>query len=375
MKKKVIIFSHYVDNDNNYLQYTHSQAKQFNKMGYDVIVFAPKGIKSLKDLFSRVKVSIIDEIKVINSKRIPFGSFLINSKLNINGLFYYLSIRKKVRNILNNGDVLFLNAHNFHCEGYAAYLFKKKYNNIKVTITFHGSDLESELSNKNSIDRLVKVSKVIDYYVCVSDKLTNKLKNINISNVKTIYNGFENYELPEVQKEKIFITVADLIKLKNIDILIDAFSIIFKKYDDYKLKIVGDGPLKSELLTKVKKYNLEDKIYFTGMIPNKQVFNELNKAFCFILTSSPEGFGIVYLEAMNCKCITIGTKGEGIDGFIKNGQNGFLVNINANEIANLVLGILNNKYDLNTVINNGYISAKQLTWERNVKEYVELVKY
>ena len=36
--------------------------------------------------------------------------------------------------------------------------------------------------------------------------------------------------------------------------------------------------------------------------------------------------GIVYLEAMNSGCITIGTFGEGVTDIIENGVNGFLAN-------------------------------------------------
>ena len=45
----------------------------------------------------------------------------------------------------------------------------------------------------------------------------------------------------------------------------------------------------------------------------------------FILPSEKETFGMVYLEAMGCGCITVGTKNDGIDGIIKNNENGFLI--------------------------------------------------
>lgn len=43
------------------------------------------------------------------------------------------------------------------------------------------------------------------------------------------------------------------------------------------------------------------------------------------MPSVREGFGMVYLEAMSCGCITIGTEGEGIADFIISGKNGILV--------------------------------------------------
>ena len=43
----------------------------------------------------------------------------------------------------------------------------------------------------------------------------------------------------------------------------------------------------------------------------------------FAMVSSPETFGLVYIEAMAKGCVTIGSKGEGIDGVIVNNENGF----------------------------------------------------
>ena len=45
---------------------------------------------------------------------------------------------------------------------------------------------------------------------------------------------------------------------------------------------------------------------------------------CFVMVSSREAFGLVYVEAMAKGLIVIGTKGQGIDGVVKDGENGFL---------------------------------------------------
>ena len=77
---------------------------------------------------------------------------------------------------------------------------------------------------------------------------------------------------------------------------------------------------------------------------------------------------------MNNKCITIGTIGEGIDGFIKNKENGFLVNIDEDEIANLIIDIFNNKYDTNSIREKAYLATKKLTWDNNASKYLKLLE-
>ena len=108
-------------------------------------------------------------------------------------------------------------------------------------------------------------------------------------------------------------------------------------------------------------------------MPNKEVYKYLEENLIFLLPSSPEGFGIVYAEAMYNGCITIGTKNEGIDGFIKNGENGFLVNIDEKEITELILKILNNPTKYSNIQNNAISSIQKLTWENNVNQYLELL--
>ena len=72
------------------------------------------------------------------------------------------------------------------------------------------------------------------------------------------------------------------------------------------------------------KYSLYDHVHFWGRIPREQVIRIMNETDCFIMVSKFETFGLVYLEAMAKGCITIASKNEGMDGIIRNGENGFL---------------------------------------------------
>lgn len=116
-----------------------------------------------------------------------------------------------------------------------------------------------------------------------------------------------------------YIYVGSLIKRKHLDAVIQAF----KNVSDYNdsLIIIGGGPEEDYL----KRLAGNDKrIHFKGRIPRDDVFNEMKASNVFTLISDSETYGMVYIEAMLQGCLTIASKGEGFDGIIKDGVNGFL---------------------------------------------------
>lgn len=371
-KKTIIILSLYLKNNYcKYLTFVHSHAKEYLKKGYNVIVMAPQSVLPIIHIFKKNKEIEIDGIKIIVNNRLSISGLLPNCHININGIFYYLSVRKTIKKIMKHNNVIMFDAHTFHCEGYTAYLLKKKYPNVKTTITFHGSDLEAAMKSKVEKKRIVKVSKYIDSFICVSDKLTNKVKSLNIKNVKTVYNGINAFSLNNIKKENTIISVGNLVESKRMGLIIDAFSIFNKSHKDYQLKIIGSGYLENDLKKKIKMYDLEDKVFLLGQVSNETVYNELEKSKCFVLPSTPEGFGIVYAEAMYCGCVTVGTKGEGIDGFIMNGKNGFLIDSNVKSIVDILEYVTNS--DCKKIIANAKRDAQELTWKKNVEEYLEII--
>lgn len=368
--KTVIVLSVFCDNKNKYEDYTHNHAKEYIKKGYKVHVFAPFSILSKKRIFKNNKVLEIDGITVHLKRRLSLSNFFQKFSLDLNDWLYYQSIKKEIRKIIKTEDVVLIDANSGKAKSYAAYKIKKTYPKIKTVLTFHGGELAQSLTFKNGRRRIKKYGETVDWCVCVSKKLANQISNLGLKNVKVIYNGINMPKIKRETKEKIIISVGNLIKSKNFSLLIDSFSLFSKNNPQYRLKIIGDGYLKESLIKQVKELGLEDKIEFLGQVPNEIVYKELSKAKVFILASRPEGFGIVYAEAMYCGCITIGTKNEGIDGFIKNKINGFLINPAKEEIKTILEYAVSNNCD--TIVKQGTQDVKNLTWERNCQEYINL---
>ena len=91
-------------------------------------------------------------------------------------------------------------------------------------------------------------------------------------------------------------------KQKNHDFIIELFKNISDMNNCYKLMIIGDGENKNNIMNKVTALKLNDKVIFTGIVPN---INDFYNAFdIFILPSLWEGLPVAGIEAqasgLNC---------------------------------------------------------------------------
>lgn len=169
------------------------------------------------------------------------------------------------------------------------------------------------------------------------------------------------------------ISVAHLIDRKKIDLVIKALKISGIK--DYTYEIVGDGPSKDKCIALTRELGLEDNCVFSGECERDEVFRKLRDADCFILLSINETFGMVYIEAMSQGCITIGTRGEGIDGVIIDGVNGYLVNGNDVDALAELLRSLDKKdpCELRGISMAAYATVKEMTHRKLAEQFLATV--
>lgn len=380
--KTIIILSSVNFDDSPYCRYVHEHAKALIKEGYNVIVFAILSWvpfasiirKERKGQYKEKKgTKKIDGVTVIYKKRVSFSNLFFDSKINWNGISYYLSIKRKLKKILCEEDVFFIDAHTFKVEGYVASILHKTLK-IPAIVTCHGTSFRRTADCINAKYIISKIMNNLNYAVCVSESIEKKFKHFGILNTKVIYNGINFYPI-EIEKDNRdidIITVGNFIKQKNIDIVINVARKMVNLISDFKVVIVGQGVEQENLELLIKKLKLEDNVTIAGQIINQEVHELMQRSKVFLLPSVNEGFGIAYVEAMYNKCITIGTKNEGIDGFMKNSVNGFLVKPEINEIADLIKDIYSKKYDIEKIRNNAYVDSIKLTWTRNAKSYIKL---
>lgn len=125
------------------------------------------------------------------------------------------------------------------------------------------------------------------------------------------------------ENDIVIISTSRLCKEKCIDRLIIAFDVLYKRYENIFLFLLGKGPLEKELKELSVTKQSSNKIKFLGY--QEDVSNFLKMSDIFVLPSEIEGLSISMLEAMATGLITVATEVPGPKEIIKDRVNGFLV--------------------------------------------------
>jgi len=204
----------------------------------------------------------------------------------------------------------------------------------------------------------IKKSKKANRIIVISEIIKNELiadLEISAEKIEIVYNGidldeFHVFDQKDIENEKkkygffkdskIIGYVGRLHEEKGLNILIDAFFQLSRRFDHLYLLLVGDGPERKKLESQVVHLGLEKKILFLGYKDNVPLF--LNLIDVFVLPSIVrESFGIVLIEAMACSKIVVASNLGGIPEIINNTVDGFLFEPgNEKELADCLSRIL-----------------------------------
>ena len=201
--------------------------------------------------------------------------------------------------------------------------------NAKTSMVFHG-----DCSDKNikKFNLMVNINK-LDAIGCRNETYANYvMKKLNLKKRPFIcYSGIpddlanqqiESIDSLELENSLNFVYVGRLIKYKNVNVIIRA---LHEKYQNKAiLHIIGEGAEKDNLRQLSRQLKIEENVIFHGQLPRDEAYKMMKKAYCFIMVSDNETFGMVYIEAMLAGCITIASKDGGVDGVIIDEKNGFL---------------------------------------------------
>jgi glycosyltransferase involved in cell wall biosynthesis len=118
--------------------------------------------------------------------------------------------------------------------------------------------------------------------------------------------------------------IGSLTPIKNQSFLLEVASELATKNISFRLNIIGEGVLKSELEQLASHLNLQEYVKFWGR--HDTIESILNKMDIYVHSSHSEEFGLVLIEAMASGLPVVTLNSGGSSELIVHGKNGMLIN-------------------------------------------------
>lgn len=369
----ILVIAHYQGDGSPSASFVHDQVKAYHALGHNVRVISPIAIGKCgfqSDSRFGTQCRVIDGIRYLHMRFLSLSN-LGSRGFNTRSAIFALS--KVLPTILDGFTPDVIHAHTLGFDSEISAWLNRRLGCPSV-VTTHGSDTATPYAQGRKYF-LKHCCDGADTVVGVSSKLTTQLADCGVTvPLHSILNGFAIEHLSTAEKTLgSWIQVGNLIPLKHVDTTIRAFAAYQKINPDVRLTIVGQGGERQNLENLCSELAVSHAVRFTGVLPNRQVLEEMSKTQFFVMPSHPEGFGIVYLEAMANGCITIGTEGEGISDLIISGENGFLVPPNdPDAIVRVIEWCFKHPEEASAIAERGRQTALSLTWEINAEEHIKL---
>ena len=207
-----------------------------------------------------------------------------------------------------------------------------------------------------TIHRTMKLYRHVDFYIAPSKFLQNKFieygfnkeKILNLNNFNCSVDCYAESIKEKDVKENYFMYLGRLSEEKGVMTLIDASIKIFSKErasngeeNNYKLKIVGDGPLKDTMESYIISRGVEDRIELVGHKTHNEAIAMLKYCKFLVLPSKTyENFPYSILEAFAMGKPVIGSRIGGIPELVKNWDTGLLFDPGSHEMLALKINFL-----------------------------------
>ena len=159
-------------------------------------------------------------------------------------------------------------------------------------------------------------------------RVATEIERVPRSKVKTIHNGIDLQKFPYPQRTRRSgsiraIHIARLNFIKDQKTLLESVRLVVDRVPDFRLTMVGDGPMREELHALREALQLGGHVDFLG--ERKDVAALLANADIFVLSSLQEGLSLTLLEAMASGLAVVATDVGGNREVVIPGTTGLLV--------------------------------------------------
>jgi glycosyltransferase involved in cell wall biosynthesis len=205
---------------------------------------------------------------------------------------------------------------------------------LPYSFTAHAKDIYLDSVDPDDLRRKLRDAKVT---ITVSDYNLRHLQESygeDAARVSRVYNGLDldkfSYSSPAKRRARI-IAVGRLIEKKGFADLIDACAILASRGHVFQCDIVGGGPLKAELRSRVQHHGLTGTVIVRGPRSQEEVIERMRKAAvlaapCVISPDGDrDGLPTTILEAMALGTPCVSTDVTGIPEALRDGHTGLMV--------------------------------------------------
>jgi glycosyltransferase involved in cell wall biosynthesis len=204
------------------------------------------------------------------------------------------------------------------------------------------------------------------------------IHGIPTKNIIVIKPAVENVPFPKYKKESLptFIYVNRLVRMKGIEEVIKAFSLICQYIPKSRLWIVGPGEnnyLKI-LIQLVNSLGIGKSVIFWGKISETKKYELMNKSHILLHASVKEGWGLVVIEASSQGTPTVAYNVSGLCDSIISNKTGILLNKNNyHELAKEAISLFKDHIRYRNISNNCRKFYQINTWENATRQSLKLI--
>lgn len=171
--------------------------------------------------------------------------------------------------------------------------------------------------------------------------------------------GGEKAELPTV------VCVGRLAPVKRQDQLIEAVAIARQRVPDLQVIIVGEGPLRPVLESRIAGHHAQDWIHLAGRLEHDDLVALYRKAWLVTSASLAEGWGLTLTEAAACGTPAVATDVNGHRSSVVDGETGVLVPLE--RLGDTLADVLRDHPRREAMAAAALARARTLTWENSAR--------
>ena len=387
---KILLVNNFYYNRGGDCIYLFSLKKLLEKKGHKVIVFSMSHPENFQSDYSDYFVSYINYAEEVNNKSLVSGLRVINRSI------YSSEARRNLERLIKKEKPDIAHIQNIYHHITPSTLYVLKNYKIPIIWTLHDftiicpnttllyngricerckkrkyfwpliikckkKSLSASLmaAMETIVHRMMKIYNMVDIFIVPSNFTKYKLIEYGLKwdNI-IVLNHFYDIDIRKAPDDigYYYLYIGRISEEKGILTLIDAVIQI----GTIELKIIGDGPLKEELISYAKSKDKNESIVFIGQKSREELIEFYMNCKAVIVPSiCYETFGLVILEAFACGKPVIGSRLGPIPELIKDYETG--LTFEPGNVDDLVLKI-------DYMINN---PDKTIEMGKNARKFVE----